>query len=63
MTPIKIRNAHPRQSQQTGRVTRTFYPREPLNVWIVKCYQRHGRLWIVYRYRNGRRFKTWMTLE
>jgi hypothetical protein len=26
-------------------------------VHVVKCYRRHGRLWIVYRYRNGRRFK------
>lgn len=28
------------------------------DVYLVKMYHRHGWLWVVYRYRNGRRFKT-----
>lgn len=26
-------------------------------VAIKKAYMRHGKLWVVYRYRNGRTFK------
>lgn len=32
-------------------------------VTVVKVYKRHGKLWIVYRWGNGKRFKQGYQLE